>query len=157
MARNTKERKVKARMDAAPLLDGAVSDDARRLAGLSLDADFLRMVIEESNRCFFLIEPQANALVYISPAFDRIWGRPREEFYRDPDLWYATIHPDDVERCRKAAELRLAEPSASHPPFEYRIYRPDGSLHWVRGNVFRCQHADRNETLLCGVAEDITD
>ena len=54
------------------------------------------------------------------------------------------------------SESRLADPSRRHPPFEYRIHRPDGSEHWIRGNVFQCSHAETGETLLCGVAEDIT-
>ena len=61
---------------AVPPLAAAhvVSDDAERLAAHSLDSDFLRTLIEESNRTFFLIDPTTRKLVYISPAFERIWA-----------------------------------------------------------------------------------
>ena len=143
---------------AVPPLAAAhvTSDDAERLAAHSRDSDFLRTLIEESNRTFFLIDPTTRKLVYISPAFERIWGLPRSVFYDDGDRWYASIHPEDRERCRAEAADRLARPEVSHPPFDYRIFRPDGQMRWVRGNVFQCRHLKTEETLLCGMAEDIT-
>lgn len=143
---------------AVPPLAAAhvVSDDAERLAAHSLDSDFLRTLIEESNRTFFLIDPTTRQLVYISPAFERIWGLPRSVFYDDGNRWYASIHPEDHDRCRAEAADRLARPEISHPSFDYRIFRPDGQMRWVRGNVFQCRHLKTDETLLCGIAEDIT-
>jgi len=135
---------------------GASTNEALRRSQLSLDADFLRTIIEESNRCFFLIDPESQSLVYISPAFDRLWGRSRDELYRDASAWYRTIHPEDVERCRQAADVRLAGPDGRYPPFEYRIHRPTGEERWIRGNVFQCRNGNSGDALLCGIAEDIT-
>lgn len=157
MARRTAARdSAKSTTGTAPSPNGRPGDDAQRLAGLSLDAEFLRTLIEESGRCFFVIDPITHQLVYISPGFDRIWGRSRDEFYREPTMWYSTIHDDDVDRCRREAAKRMDDPSVSHPPFEYRIRRPDGAEVWIRGNVFQSRHAATGETLLCGIAEDIT-
>jgi PAS domain S-box-containing protein len=131
-------------------------DDAQRLAGLSIDVHFLRTLIEESNRAFFIIDREAQNLLYISPAFDRIFGCDRRELYADGNKWYAMLHRDDVELCRRAVEDRMRNPQISWPAFEYRIHHPELGTRWIAGNVFLCRHGRTGETLLCGIAEDIT-
>lgn len=157
MARSKGTRQIDAVRTVSSATNGHATDDAARLARWSLDADFLRMLIEATDRCFFLIDPETQALVYISPAFDRLWGLSREEFYRDGKRWYTTMHPDDVERCRNEAAFRMQSPEIRQPPFDYRIIRPDGVERWIRGNVFECRSADLGERLLCGIAEDVTE
>jgi len=130
--------------------------DEERLAHLSLDGQFLRGIIEATGRAFFLIDLPEGTLSYISPQFERLWGISRELFYADAAHWYRTIHPDDREHCARAAAERLEHPERSHSPFDYRIYRGDGELRWIRGNVFRTVHPTTGEMLVCGIAEDVT-
>lgn len=132
-------------------------EDVERLAAQSLDPDFLRMLIEESNRTFFLIDKNTQLLVYISPNFENLWGIPRSEFYNDGNRWIQTVHPDDREICNNAAITRMSRPDLTYPPFEYRIHRPSGEIRWIRGNVFECQHAKTGVSLLCGISEDVTE
>jgi PAS domain S-box-containing protein len=130
--------------------------DEERLAQLSLDSLLLRGIIEAGGRAFFLIDMVAGGLAYISPQFERLWGISRELFYADAEYWYRTIHPDDRDHCRSSAAERIENPERSHQPFDYRIYRGDGELRWMRGNVFQTIHPTTGETLLCGIAEDVT-
>jgi len=130
--------------------------DEDRLAGLSLDGQLLRGIIEATGRAFFLIDIPSGSLSYISPQFERLWGISRELFYGDSTYWYRTIHPEDRARCEQAAAERIENLERPHPPFDYRIYRGDGELRWIRGNVFQCLHPSTGEPLVCGIAEDVT-
>jgi PAS domain S-box-containing protein len=130
--------------------------DEERLAGLSLDGQFLRGLIEATGRAFFLIDIPDGSLSYISPQFERLWGISRELFYADSMYWYRTIHPDDRAHCERSAAERFEHPEQSLPPFDYRIYRGDGELRWIRGNVFQCLNPSTGLPLVCGIAEDVT-
>jgi PAS domain-containing protein len=37
-------------------------------------------------------------MLYVSPSFERIWGIPLEDLYRNPRLWAQAIHPEDRDR-----------------------------------------------------------
>lgn len=155
MAKRKSSRQRDAVCAVPPTKNGPAVYGDGRASLRPLEADFLRALIEATDRCFFLIDSQSYALIYISPAFDRLWGLSRDEFLRDGNRWYETIHPDDVERCRSEAEVRLKLPGASHPTFDYRIFRGDGEQRWIRGNVFECRIGA--ERFLCGIAEDVTE
>lgn len=125
--------------------------------GLVLDLDDVRLAVEGVGRALFLIDSIAQRIHYVSPEFAAIWQRAPAELQANPELWYDTIHPEDLRTCRDAVEERLRAPERRWSQFEYRIYRPSGEIRWVRGNVFRWRNAATGEPLLCGVAEDITD
>jgi PAS domain S-box-containing protein len=79
---------------------------------------------------FWIRSPDLREVHYLSPAFERIWGRPRESLYANPQAWEDFILPEDRERVVAAfAALTEAAPSLD---IEYRIVRPDGGIRWVR-------------------------
>ncbi|NJK96284.1 MAG: PAS domain-containing protein [Bacteroidales bacterium] len=38
------------------------------------------------------------AMIYINPAFEKVWGIPTTEIYQNPQLFNDSIHPDDRNR-----------------------------------------------------------
>ena len=44
--------------------------------------------------CWFA-RAQPPRVLYVNPAFERIWGLPAARFYENPKLWQDCIHPDD--------------------------------------------------------------
>lgn len=96
---------------------------------------------------------------YISPVVSRILGRPAEHFLESTNAWREVVHADDRTGWDKArARLRSAllpgAPSAS-VQLEYRIFWPDGSIHWVRDSVTVNSRPDQ-ALALDGVLSDIT-
>lgn len=59
---------------------------------------------------FWMTELDKQELLYINPGYERIWGRTREEIYREPLTWMDAIHPDDQASCRR---IRPANTSSS--------------------------------------------
>jgi PAS domain S-box-containing protein len=88
-----------------------------------------------------------------SPQLERIHGLPPGTFAGTLEAYFAEVHPDDRERVRATIAASL-EQGEHH--VEYRIVRPDGSVHWVeaRGQVVR--DAAGRPTAMRGICMDVT-
>lgn len=96
-------------------------------------------------------------VVYVSPAFETVWGRRAEELYADSRLWACAIHPDDQPRVNAAFGRWIDNPAVHRFDLEYRIVRPDGSLRWIHD---RGQAPVASAKVLgrrTGIAEDISE
>ena len=101
---------------------------------------------------FWLSTPDFKQLLYVSPAYDKIWGRKREDLHHDPRSFLESVHPLDRELVRALME----KPFFESLQLEYRIVKPDGSISWVRDRRFPVLNAHGNPYRLAGVATDIT-
>ncbi len=68
-------------------------------------------------------------LGYLNTAFEAIYGRSKQEFYTDPDLWFEVIHPEDKEMVQEAHRLIKQQEKLD---IEYRILLRDRSVRWLR-------------------------
>jgi PAS domain S-box-containing protein len=117
------------------------------------DARF-RQLAENIREVFWLAEPDFAAMVYVSPAYESIWGRSVERLYADPDDWAAAIHPEDRERVFIAARKQIGTGAYEAT---YRIVRPDGGVRWIHDRGFPV-HDDVGRVIrFAGFAEDITE
>jgi len=112
-----------------------------------------RQLAENIQEVFWMTDAAKNQMVYISPGYEKIWGRPAAELYLTPRLWLEAIHPEDRERVKAAM---LTKQTAGTYNEEYRIQRPDGSSRWVRDRAFPVRDAQGQVYRLVGIAEDIT-
>ena len=104
---------------------------------------------------FWIRSPDMRELHYVSPAFARIWGRPPETLYANPQQWADFTHPEDRERVVEAfARLRADGPNLD---IEYRIARPDGEIRWIRARGFQVRDDSGKLIRLTGIATDITE
>ena len=104
---------------------------------------------------FWIRSPDMRQVQYVSPAFERIWGRSAESLYANPRQWRDFIAPEDRERVESAfATLTGDIPSVD---IEYRITRPDGETRWVRSRGFQVRDAAGNLIRLIGIITDITE
>jgi len=100
---------------------------------------------------FWLTDVAKQHVFYISPAYERMWGRSCESLYLNARQWLDAVHPDDRERVTKNA---LGKPA---PEIEYRIHRPNGEIRWIRNKTFPVHDADGKLVRMAGCATDITD
>jgi len=113
-----------------------------------------RQIAETIDEVFWITPPDKNRMIYVSPAYEKIWGRPCAELYASPRNWLAAIHEDDRDRVIHAALNKQAEGTYDE---EYRIVRPDGTLRWIRDRAFPLRDEMGTIYRIVGLAEDITD
>ncbi len=113
-----------------------------------------RQLADNINEAFWIVDPNRREMLYVSPAYEEIWGRTRAALYARPDSFYEALHPEDRPAILKAAEEQKRGERADS---EYRILRPDGSIRWIRDRAFPIKGKDGAVSRIVGIAEDITE
>ncbi len=114
-----------------------------------------RSLAEGIDEVFWLTQPgQTERVIYVSPAYEKIWGQPCEDVYQNPRVWVESIHPDDRETIGARFESFLK--GESDFDVEFRIVRPDGSIRWIWDRGFEVPREDPENRQIAGLAQDIT-
>ena len=113
----------------------------------------LRLITETIDEVFWMADANLSRMLYVSAAYERIWGRSTNSLYADPSSFLQAIHPED--RPRVLAGLRVKDPGQIEQ--EYRIIRPDGSIRWILDRGFPLRDQSGQFTHYVGVAQDVTD
>lgn len=109
-----------------------------------------RQFADNSTDVLWMLDVATNALTYVSPAFEQVWGGALEAVLPDMARWTQTIHPDDRDKALATFPRVLAGAVVTQ---EYRIVRPDGSVRWIRDTGFPILGAPGR---IGGIAQDIT-
>lgn len=125
------------------------SDEALRAS-----EERFRQMAENINEVFWLTDPEKTEMIYVSSAYEQIWGRPLGSLYAQPRSWLDSIHPADRERVLQAA---LTKQAGGDYDEEYRIVRPDRSVRWIRDRGFPIRDAAGAVYRVAGIAEDVTE
>jgi len=120
---------------------------------------FLEKVADLSESVYWLSSPDLVKIIYISPAYEKIWGRPRQILYDNPEIWITYLHPDDARNYHPIHELaKRIKKKKSNARYDesYRIIRPDGEIRYIldRGFPIFIEGVCKGVT---GFATDITD
>lgn len=123
-------------------------------AALRQSEAHFRQMAETIQDVFWITDFREPQILYVSPAYEEIWGRSRAEVYQDYTLWVQTIHPDDREKALAVASTCQQQDFVLN---EYRIVRPDGSIRWIRDRGFAVRDSRGEVVQVMGVAQDITE
>lgn len=113
-----------------------------------------RELAETIREVFWITDAAKTKIIYISPAYERIWGRSIESLVADPHSWLEAIHPEERDRVALAARLRQGVGSYDE---EYRILRPNGEVRWIRETAYPVSGPAGQIERVVGVARDITE
>lgn len=140
--------------------DDAKIDDALRVAqALNVGDDEtelrFRQIVDNMGEAFFMATPNLQQFLYVSPAYETIWGRPRESLYAAPVMWLQSIYKADR---RKVMEIATTHGDAKRQiAFEYRIMRPDGEVRWIRSRIMALRNEAGEHYRSVGFSEDVTE
>ncbi|MEK6324742.1 MAG: PAS domain S-box protein [Acidobacteriota bacterium] len=112
-----------------------------------------RQIAENIREVFWITEPQDNKLVYISPAYEEVWGRSCRSLSEVSRTWLDAVHPEDRSRVIEAA---VTVQAGGHYDMEYRIVRLDGEIRWVRDRAFPIVNESGEVYRVAGVVDDVT-
>jgi len=132
------------------------SELARRRSDRERDDSEMRYrsLVEQLPAITYTAALDARVTLYVSPQVETVLGFTVDEFCGVDSLWPQQLHPDD----REAALKKLAQSMKDGTPFlaEYRIYRKDGSLAWVRDAAVIVHDSDGTPRFLQGIVLDVT-
>ncbi|HEV2146184.1 MAG TPA: PAS domain S-box protein, partial [Longimicrobiaceae bacterium] len=129
-----------------------ITEHRHALRELRAGEERFRQLAENLRDVFYLNTADRSEVLYVSPAYDRVWGRSREDLYREPRAWLRAVHPDDLERVVRATD----GPPGREYELEYRIVRPDGEVRWIRERTIPIRDEEGNVYRDAGIAEDVT-
>jgi PAS domain S-box-containing protein len=85
-----------------------------------------REMADNIREVFWLFDWKEQKVIYVSPAYEVIWGRSAENLYNRYDDWAESIYPDDHNHAQESF-ARIVETGGGEMR-EYRIVRPDGRI-----------------------------
>ncbi|HEX7724073.1 MAG TPA: PAS domain S-box protein [Pyrinomonadaceae bacterium] len=113
-----------------------------------------RQMAEHFEDVIWIADSTLEQVLYINPAYERIFGRSCESLYGRFDSFLEGVHPED----RTGVEQMLArQRQGDNDPFEYRIVRPDGSIRWILRRSFPIRDAHGQIRRVAGIGQDVTE
>ncbi|MDY6785959.1 MAG: PAS domain-containing protein [Cyanobacteriota bacterium] len=131
-----------------------ISARVRAERALRDNEEKFRQLVESIREVFFIYSADYQKLVYLSPAYEEIWGRSSQELYENPASWLETVHPEDREIVRDEL-VKQFQGQLFHR--EFRIVKPDGSIAWILGRTFWSREQAGETRRIVGIAEEISD
>lgn len=137
---------------------------ALHLARIAIERDLERAVVRESNdrfrqvaetieEVFWITDLRKNQMIYISPGYEKIWGRSRESLYDRPLSFVEAIHADDRQRVVGAFPKQV---SGGYDVI-YRVVQPSGAIRWVRDRSYPVRDEKGETYRVAGIAADVTE
>lgn len=142
----------------SPAIERELQDAERRRAhrgaevALQQSEERFRQMAESIQEIFWMRDLEKNKILYVSPSYEKIWGRSCRSLYEEPASFIESIYPEDrpqVLAAMKKIPFELGE-------LEYRIVHPDGSIRWIRDRAFPIRNEKGEIYRISGVAEEIT-
>jgi PAS domain S-box-containing protein len=97
---------------------------------------------------------KGDRMLYISPAYERIWGRTCEQLYAAPSSYLESVLPEDRLIAKQARQQTIA---GEFVEVEYRVRRPDGEVRWIRDESYPIRDPRGVVERIVGTARDVTD
>ena len=107
----------------------AGAERARAQAEVTAGEERFRGFAEAASDTLWIADAATGRLDHLSPAFERMWGEPRDRVMSDVAQWAELVHPDDRETAVRCHAEGAG--TASGWRVEYRIVRIDGEVRWI--------------------------
>ena len=113
-----------------------------------------RQMAETIDEVFWMAPPHLKHMIYVSPAYEMVWGRTRQSLMENPSTFIEAVIPEDRKRVIASVSKQADGVAFSE---EYRITRPDGSLRWIWDRGYPVVDEKGKVYMCLGVAQDITE
>ena len=118
------------------------------------DSEQFRELMAHLEQVFWIRNAADNSMLYVSPAYEKIWGRPLETLYSNAHTLLDSVHPEDY--LRVAAAMAKKRENEGYDE-EYRIVRPDGTIRWISARSYLVRDQQGAIGRFAGIAEDISE
>jgi PAS domain S-box-containing protein len=124
---------------------------------LTISESLFRQFAENIDEVFWRYDPKAEKIVYVSPAYEKIWKRTVEEIYEYPEAWLESVVPEDRTRVKEVfASIYKGETSSVS--VEYKIMQPNAEIRNILDRATLLKEESSRELIgVIGIATDITE
>lgn len=130
-----------------------VTERKQAQEALQASEERFRQLANHIHEVFWMTDPQRTRFIYVSPAYEEIWGQTCQSLYDNPAKWLEAIHPED--RKRVSDKLHARQKHGEYDEI-YRIVRPDASVRWIHDRAFPIRDAAGEVYRVVGIADDTT-
>jgi len=130
-----------------------ITESKQAQEALQESEERFRQLADNIREVFWMSTIDKGKIIYVSPAYEEIWGQTCSSLYATPRNWIEAIHPDDR---KNVSESALTKQVAGEYDEVYRIIRPDGSIRWIQDRAFPIRDTSGNIYRIVGIADDIT-
>ncbi|MBP3955094.1 response regulator [Gemmata sp. G18] len=130
-----------------------VRDRIAAEAGLKESEERFRQLAENIDAVFWLYEVAGARLIYVSAAWERVFGTPVAAPLADPSARLGCVHADD--RDEFAAHLAAPDPARPRQTC-YRVVTPGGLVRWIEERTFPIFGPGGTVHRVAGLATDVT-
>lgn len=113
----------------------------------------LNLIAETIEDVVWFTDLDNRKVLFVSSAYERIWGHPVSCVYENSLDWIEAIHPEDRAKAHAAYQQIFITGTYD---CEYRIIRPDGEVRWIHDRGFAVRDVPNRGRQLTGIAQDIT-
>lgn len=126
------------------------------VARLSEREQLFSTLLVSVNAVLWAFDWESRRVLYVSPAYERIFGRSAGLLLSDYNQWRDSIYPDDLDYAERSLAEVLVKGAVEDR--EYRIIAADGQVRWLSDKCFINRQAEPGQpVIIVGIAEDITD
>ena len=104
------------------------------VARLSERDQLFSSLLDSVNAVLWAFDWETRQVLYVSPAYERIFGRPVSLVLADYNEWRDSIYPDDLEFAERSLAQVLLKGAVEDR--EYRILNADGQLRWLSDKCY---------------------
>jgi diguanylate cyclase (GGDEF)-like protein/PAS domain S-box-containing protein len=125
------------------------------VARLSEREHLFSSLLVSVNAVLWAFDWEAKQVLYVSPAYERIFGRSAGSLLADHNEWRDSVYPDDLEYAERSLAEVLHKKAVEDR--EYRIIAADGQVRWISDKCFINRQTEPGQpVIVVGIAEDIT-
>lgn len=113
--------------------------------------------LENIDIVFYRASPDLSKIYYVNPAYEKIWGKSIQSLYEKPLEWFEAILPEDQPAVHQAFFENMQRGKTGGTHIEFRINKPDGSIHTIFSHGFELKDHLNNPFCVMGFAVDMTE
>jgi len=113
-----------------------------------------RQLNESLKEVFWFFDQENSKMLYVSKAFQVIFGQSSELMFENPLVWMESIVSDDRVRIQRTY---LAEVFGDGFDEQFQIVHPEKGVKWVHATAIPIKNSDGEVVRISGFVEDITE
>lgn len=118
------------------------------------ESDFIQCAENLTAHVLHIMQVDPPRVIYVSPSYEKLWGRPLARLHQDPFDFIEGVHPEDRPLVEKSMHDQMNGRSTK---VTYRVVLPDGTVRWFQDHGSPVFDDTGKVIRSTGLAADVTE